>query len=96
MGTKNNPGSYDCYKNAAPDEPMFILLGRDRIGGVLVLLWCYLRVAFLLNKPGDPQIVEARGAAGAMLAWCGKTKKPVTIEEAIQKLFPPASIKVDR
>lgn len=30
MGTKNNPGEFDCYANAAPDEPMFILLGRDQ------------------------------------------------------------------
>lgn len=29
MGTKNNPGGFDCYANALPDEPMFVLLGRD-------------------------------------------------------------------
>jgi len=29
MGTKNNPGKFDCYENALPDEPMFILLARD-------------------------------------------------------------------
>ena len=23
MSTKNNPGSYDCYANADPDEPMW-------------------------------------------------------------------------
>ena len=23
MGTKNNPGSYDCYANLDPDEPYF-------------------------------------------------------------------------
>lgn len=30
MGTKNNPGAFDCYANAEPDEPMFVLLGRDK------------------------------------------------------------------
>lgn len=29
MGTKNNPGAFDCYANAEPDEPMFVLLARD-------------------------------------------------------------------
>ena len=29
MGTKNSPGKFDCYGNAMPDEPMFILLARD-------------------------------------------------------------------
>ena len=29
MGTKNNPGRFDCYANADRDEPMFVLLGRD-------------------------------------------------------------------
>ncbi|HAW11807.1 MAG TPA: aspartate decarboxylase, partial [Chloroflexi bacterium] len=29
MGTKNNPGKFDCYDDAHPDEPMFVLLGRD-------------------------------------------------------------------
>jgi hypothetical protein len=36
MGTKNNPGNFDCYLNAASDEPMFIVLGRDPIGAGLV------------------------------------------------------------
>ena len=31
MATKNNPGKFDCYTNAEPDEPMFILLGRDPV-----------------------------------------------------------------
>lgn len=29
MGTKNNPGRFDCYANALPDEPIFTLLARD-------------------------------------------------------------------
>lgn len=38
MGTKNNPGTFDCYANAAPDEPMFVLLGRDKHAPLLVRL----------------------------------------------------------
>ena len=25
MGTKNEPGEFDCYAAAEPDEPMFII-----------------------------------------------------------------------
>ncbi len=43
MGTKNNPGAYDCYAAAAPDEPIFILLARDKLAPILVDLWAALR-----------------------------------------------------
>ena len=39
MGTKNNPGKFDCYANALPDEPMFILLARDPSFFKLVSDW---------------------------------------------------------
>lgn len=69
MGTKNNPGNFDCYANAAPDEPMFIVLGRDPIGGALVRLWACARPA--LEKSGDPpKIVEAVQCAAMMDDWC--------------------------
>jgi hypothetical protein len=29
VGTKSNPGKFDCYANALPDEPLFVLLARD-------------------------------------------------------------------
>lgn len=43
MGTKKNPGQYDCYEAAAPDEPMFVLLGRDPLAAHLVSLWGAIR-----------------------------------------------------
>ncbi len=67
MGTKSNPGSYDCYANAHPDEPMFVLLGRDPTGGALVRLWAEARQTM---KPGDPKVLEAETCATAMDAWC--------------------------
>lgn len=39
MGTKNNPGEFDCYKNALPDEPMFVLLARDPLFRRYVMDW---------------------------------------------------------
>jgi hypothetical protein len=43
MGTKNDPGIYDCHAKAHPDEPMFTLLGRDPMGFHLVRIWAALR-----------------------------------------------------
>ena len=43
MGTKEAPGEPDCYAEARPNEPIFILLGRDRHAPVLVRLWALLR-----------------------------------------------------
>lgn len=43
MGTKNNPGKFDCYEKAEPDEPMFTLLARDPQGADFVHLWAALR-----------------------------------------------------
>jgi len=45
MGTKDNPGDFDCYGNALPDEPMFILLARDPDFYRLVMEWVNRRSA---------------------------------------------------
>lgn len=43
MGTKNKPGKFDCYAKADPDEPMFVLLGRDATASETVRYWIHLR-----------------------------------------------------
>ena len=66
MGTKNNPGDYDCYQKAEADEPMFVLLARDRYAPILVMLWAELREA----AGEDPdKVQEARDCADDMTAW---------------------------
>lgn len=66
MGTKNRPGTYDCYDNAEPDEPMFILLARDETAPGLVRDWADRRRA----RDGDTdQAREAIACAEAMEAW---------------------------
>lgn len=63
MGTKNNPGDFDCYANADPDEPMFILLGRDPFAPMLVEFWAQLRA-----DAGDApeKVSEAKACSVAM------------------------------
>lgn len=66
MGTKNNPGEYDCYENAEPDEPMFVLLGRDPIAPFVVRLWARLRAAL---RGHSPKVDEAEACARSMAKW---------------------------
>jgi len=69
MATKSNPGKYDCYANANPDEPMFVLLARDITAPETIRRWCGLRMAEGKNKAYDEQINEALMCADAMEKW---------------------------
>ena len=66
MGTKSNPGAYDCYANAEPDEPMFVLLARDKHAPTLVWLWATLRE---LDQEDPAKVAEARECVNAMCDW---------------------------
>jgi len=81
MGTKNNPGQFDCYANAAPDEPMFILLGRDRHAPALVHLWSVMRQ---LEGESTDKIQEAIACRDAMMAYAeGLGKTPAGIGQPL-------------
>jgi hypothetical protein len=43
MGTKNNPGTFDCYAALSPDEPYFLIAGRDQDAHIIVHMWAMLR-----------------------------------------------------
>ncbi len=66
MGTKNNPGQYDCFENAEDDEDMFILLARDKHAPALVRLWAGWRA----EEGEDPaKVQEALECADKMEKW---------------------------
>lgn len=44
MGTKNNPGEFDCYAKAGPDEPIFTLRAKDPFAADMVELWRLLAI----------------------------------------------------
>lgn len=73
MGTKNNPGAYDCYANALPDEPMFVLLARDPDAPDQVEAWAWGRYDAIRmgERPASDMamVEEARECAKAMRAW---------------------------
>lgn len=68
MGTKNNPGTYDCYEKAGPDEPMFVLLARDPAAGETIRFWMAERER-VTGVTEVEQIQEAMDCAQAMDDW---------------------------
>jgi hypothetical protein len=85
MGTKNKPGVFDCYANAGPDEPMFVLLGRDRFAPSLVRLWAIMR-----SDAGEDfrKIEEALQCADAMDEELRRRgKDPVDASNMFFKVF---------
>jgi hypothetical protein len=71
MGTKENPGRFDCHAAALPDEPVFVLLARDPLFEELVETWarrrelavrCGERPMTDQNKVHEAQEIARRGA----------------------------------
>ena len=59
MGTKMNPGKFDCYAKAGFDEPMFVLLARDEHAPATIRFW----IARKMDLPADDnlQVISAQG-----------------------------------
>lgn len=85
MGTKNNPGAFDCHAKAEPDEPVFVLLGRDDRAPTLVRAWA----AMSEQKGTNPaKVAEARRCADDMRAWRYRSTDEVTHDDPTP--FDPA------
>lgn len=83
--TKNNPGSFDCYAAAHPDEPMFVLLGRDKHAAVLVMMWAAMRA---MDGEEPAKIAEATACYDAMSEYLINERKvePAGIRTAARAL----------
>ena len=74
MGTKNDPGKFDCYHKAEDDEPMFVLLARDIHAPSAVYDWIN-SYELACEENGGPtpeqaaKIDEAVKCAEAMEFW---------------------------
>jgi len=81
MGTKNNPGNFDCYGNANPDEPMFILLARDACAPAAVEKWIEYREGLIRLgiKPESDRtmLAEAAQCVEAMREWRANNRPPL-------------------
>lgn len=73
MGTKADPGKFDCYANALPGEPMFVLLARDPMFAELVRIWSDRRARDIAcgERPlsDAAMVTEARECADAGEQW---------------------------
>lgn len=66
MGTKTNPGQFDCYAKLDPDEPYFVLRAKDVLAPGLVRRWS----ALAANIDGDREkVAEAGRVAHDMERW---------------------------
>jgi len=73
MGTKDNPGEFDCHAKALPNEETFTLLARDPSAPALVRLWAGIRhmeVDSGKRPESDRKMVdEAQECAERMELW---------------------------
>jgi len=94
MGTKNRPGDFDCYANAEPDEPMFILLARDEKAPEIVRAWVTKRYVArnLPNDMGpfkyDEKEREALACAAAMEKWRAANPGPYPLDRYVSGEAP--------
>lgn len=63
MGTKANPGKFDCYGKAAADEPLFTLRAKDPVAPQLVLVWRALRAGEFAQADFHLEMAKRRWAA---------------------------------
>jgi len=74
MGTKADPGPFDCYAAAEPDEPLFVLKSTDESAPTLVRIWAELyRERKMKANRWTPAAIqrycEALECANQMAAW---------------------------
>ena len=81
MGTKLKPGKFDCYANAADDEPLFVLRAKDPLAPDVVRYWTekYQLQKQIANSVGSgpepltasqhEKYLEALACADAMEEW---------------------------
>lgn len=99
MGTKNNPGKFDCYANALPDEPMFILLGRDPSAPSKVRAWAEDRQTDIrLGKRPETDmsaVTDARQCADDMERWRDQNNgawRQVSKPHGVETMLKPEAV----
>lgn len=87
MGTKLNPSPFDCYAKLEPNEPYFVIMGRDPMGHQLVTMWATgaeLRLSSKVEartidvqdyEVETAKIAEARRISEEMATYCRKLGK---------------------
>lgn len=84
MGTKANPGSYDCYAKLAPDEPYLTLRGKDPAAPYLVMAWVKSRQG---DWPGCLEVMMAMVSDREVQARASDPATNPKLEEALRCAF---------
>lgn len=73
MGTKSEPGRFNCFEAALPDEPVFVLLGRDTQAPGLLHMWAFERAQGIAEgrfpESDLAKVHEAQRLASQMIDW---------------------------
>jgi hypothetical protein len=95
MGSKRNPGMYDCHAAAEPDEEMFVLLGRDPAASLLVTMWVAMKIETGKSRD-DPKLEEARECARRLEAWAlSKNKDTKAAFYAFKRVIEDAAKRLE-
>ncbi len=91
MGTRNKPGKWDCYSKLEPDEPHFVIMGRDPSASLLISLWAMLReqsISCVDTSNEGEKIEEARECSRDCLKYAiglGKHEAVKAVQAVWQK-----------
>ena len=72
MGTKMEPGQFDCYAAAADNEPLFVLRANDPLAPDIVDAWADRYSLANADSPSEKvlaKVREARACARDMRRW---------------------------
>ena len=93
-GSKLNPGKDDCYTEALPDEPIFVLLARDDSAPELVEAWATRRLSDItkcVRPPEDREkVTRAVALATKMRHWREERYGAWRIPEKAENTQKPA------
>ena len=84
MGTKNQPGEFDCHGAAHGDEPIFTLRADDEQAPEVVVDWIKARLfreflagrLELVDEDRDRKLKQASECEMDMRAWKAETLDP--------------------
>ena len=82
MGTKANPGKFDCHNKAADDEPLFTLRAKDPIAPQLVLIWKAIRCGE--HSQADFHLRMAKQRWELAVKTEGRTRLPPKSDKAVE------------
>ncbi len=82
MGTKNEPGKFDCHGKADDNEPLFTLRAKDPIAPQLVLIWKAIRCGEY--QQADFHLRMAKQQWNAAVTHHHRTMLPPKSEKAVE------------